>query len=282
MWWPLQILTDSNLFYLLHFGLVAFTWFLESPELKLVMRKGSIRGTQTFIWGLFEWLELYHQGGEPLPRDPCSQQYNLCWNNSTPGGKLIQKDHCKWPPLLIPNHGLYVQGSPEQNQYLLNLVHPHLLSEASNVDSSGKPSMLRSAELWTKVGLCAQILRAFLSYPFFPAAGHFIPGCFWRESDPDRGLSREPPRRKMKPSVEQEAIHAPAVDAVCCRHIWVQTQIDAGTFFFFALLCCGLFCLSQQQFILWGKGKKEKLLEGFKFSYLQKAFLQLLSNLAGL
>ena len=112
------------------FGLVAFTWFVESPELKLVMRKGSIRGTQTFIWGLIEWLELCHQGGEPLPCDPCSQQYNFCWNNSAPGGELIQKDHCKWPPLLIPNHDLYVQGSPDQNQYLLNLVHPNLLSEA--------------------------------------------------------------------------------------------------------------------------------------------------------
>lgn len=88
-----------------------------------------------------------------------------------------------------------------------------------------------------KVGLCAQILRVFLSYPFFPASGHFIPGCFWRESDPDRGLSREPPRRKMKPSVEQEARLTP-----CCGCSMLPSHLSADTnrcwdCFFFFLLC---------------------------------------------
>ena len=51
-------------------------------------------------------------------------------------------------------------------------------------------------------------------------------------------------------------------------------------FFFFALLCFILPFVTA--FVLSGKAKKKNLLEEIKFSYLQKALLQLLSNLAGL
>lgn len=71
------------------------------------------------------------------------------------------------------------------------------------------------------------------------------------------GLSRELPRRKMKPSVEQEARpRAPAGNAVCCCHIWLHTQMLA-LLFLFAFLCFVLFCLSQQRSFC--KAKKKSL-----------------------
>lgn len=64
-------------------------------------------------------------------------------------------------------------------------------------------------------------------------------------------------------------------------HLSADTNRCWDFFFFcFALLWSILPFTTAVRFVR--RRKKEKLLEGFKFSYLQKAFLELLPNLAGL
>lgn len=46
-----------------------------------------------------------------------------------PQRNLTQNDNYKWHPLVIQNYILYVQHPRDQNQYSLNFVHHHQLSE---------------------------------------------------------------------------------------------------------------------------------------------------------